>query len=340
MPKFHIFRESPALFREQILRFWEEYLPGTPAMRLDWLEHNPAGPTIWLFAVEEKTGELAGTISLFPKDLYFGGKKIKAAILGDYMLHRKYRVFGPALSLLKAARDCREQENFDFLYTIPNAQSKKIIEKVGFRSAGRLYTLMCPQHFDFLLEKCTGARTAKILEKPLLFALKLFSQATYALGKGVYEAIDWQNEAFDEFCHQVHASRTQCMTGEYSLSYMDWRYRQNPEFNFQLITSKRPQDGELQGFFVVSEHDHRLELYDLVSLREETDRAMIRKIVAIAGKINCRGIYSMIYQNNPLLGILKKCCFFDTKDHAELFTYPENVEAVQSWCFTSADRNI
>jgi RimJ/RimL family protein N-acetyltransferase len=340
MANFHIFRENPARFREQILRFWEEYLPGTPPGRLDWLEHNPAGPTIWLFAVEEKTGELAGTISLFPKDLFFGGKKIKAAILGDYMLHSKYRVFGPALSLLKAARDCREQENFDFLYTIPNAQSKKIIEKVGFRSAGSLYTLMYPRHFDFLLKKYTGARMAKILEKPLLFTLKLFSQATYAGFKGRYETIDWQNEAFDEFCHRVLASHSQCMTGEYSLPYMDWRYRQNPEYNFQLITSRRHPDGGLQGFFVVSENNHRLELYDLVTFRGESDKAMIKKIVAIAEQINCRGIYCMVNQNNPLLAILKKCCFFDTKDHAELFTYPENVEALQYWCFTSADRNI
>ena len=101
MSKFKIFQDNPKKYKKEILSFWEEYLPGTSPKRLEWMNENPAGPVIWIFAVEEKTGKLAGTISLFPKQLFVNGKMVKAAILGDFMLHKKFRVFGPVLDLLK-----------------------------------------------------------------------------------------------------------------------------------------------------------------------------------------------------------------------------------------------
>ena len=239
MPKFKIIQDNPQKFKSQILNFWKEYLPGTPLARLDWMENNPAGHAIWLFAIEEKTGRLAGTISLFPKDLFLNGKKIKAAILGDFMLHEKFRVFGPALSLLKAAKAFKEKGEFDFLYTIPNLKSKKLVERVGFISAGKCYSLMHPQKLDFLIKKYVGYFFAKILEKPLLLTLRLFSRATYAGFPGVLEGIDWHDDkAFNEFFRQVSKRHIGLMTGDYSLAYLNWRYRQNPEFDFQVLKEK------------------------------------------------------------------------------------------------------
>ena len=315
-------------------------MPGTPPGRLDWMENNPAGSTIWLFAIENKTGRLAGTISLFPKHLYIDNKRIKAAILGDFMVHRDFRVFGPALDLLKAARAYQNKGDFDLLYTIPNPQSVAVAKRVGFRSAGRLYIMMHPQRLDFLLERHIPHYMAKILNPLGMAALKLVSRETYVNSVGLIEKIDWQDEAFTEFVAKMRKCRTGLMAGEYSLSYLDWRYRRNPEYDFKVFTFRIEAGSSILGFFVFTLDKNHLELYDIVALEDKILLMMIKKVGVICREAKCRGIYSMVYERNPLLPLLKKCCFFDTKDQIELYLYAEKMEGMGCWAFTSADRNI
>lgn len=94
---FLIINENPLVFKDYILKMWEENLPGTSPQRLDWMNGSyPAGPSVWYFALEPKTSVLAGVISAMPKDLFFDGKKTRARIFGDFMSLPKYRAFGPA----------------------------------------------------------------------------------------------------------------------------------------------------------------------------------------------------------------------------------------------------
>ncbi|MBC8440656.1 MAG: GNAT family N-acetyltransferase [Deltaproteobacteria bacterium] len=341
MSKFEIIQDSPHKYKDKIFDFWKEYLPGTPAERLDWMENNPAGPAIWLFAIEEKTGSLAGTISLFPKEFFLNSKKIKAAVLGDFMLHSKFRVFGPALALLKAAITYQKQEVFDFLYTIPNLKSKKLVEKAGFRLAGELYFMMHPQRCEFLLKKYIGFFLAAILDMPLSLLLKFFSSATYASRSAIFKEIDRHDDAaVNEFCKQIRKSGIGLMTGEYSSAYIDWRYRKNPEFDFQIFSLRKKAGEVIQGLFIISLRTDRLVIYDIVALDNKNILSMINKIMEICKKRKFRGIYCSIYENNPLLSVIKRSCFFDTKEQIELYTYPEKIKETELWAFTSADRNI
>ena len=144
MPKFRIITGGPSRYKEEIARFWREYLPGTPPERFDWMRTNPAGPAIWFFAIEEKTSTLAGTISLMPKDMLVDGSPVRACIMGDYMIGGRYRVFGPALDLQKAVTKDFSNLGFRFIYTVPNQASIKIIERMGFVEMMRLRTLIKP----------------------------------------------------------------------------------------------------------------------------------------------------------------------------------------------------
>lgn len=341
MPKFKIIQSNPSQFKNDIFIFWKEYLPGTPSSRLEWMDDNPAGSAIWLFAIEEKSGELAGTISLFPKDLFINGKSIKVAVVGDFMLHNKFRVFGPALDLLKGAKEYLEQGVFDFLYTIPNPLSQKIAERVGFRPAHKLQSLVCPQQCDFLIKRYAGIFPVKVFEKPLLFSLKLFSRATYARCRGVFEEIDWKDkQLFGEFCQRLRENSEIIMQGNYDLSYLDWRYLQNPEFDFQIFTFKKQPGGDILGLFVFVLGRDRLQLYDMAVVDDNTVPAIISMINDVCSKENLGGVYFSISENHRLLPMVKKCCFLDTKDKAEIYTFPENIKGICRWNFTSADRNI
>lgn len=341
MAKFKIIRENPSVFKAEILHFWTEYLPGTPPERLEWMENNPAGPAIWLFAVEAETGKLAGTISLFSKELFVEGNKIRAAILGDLMLDQKFRVFGPVFDLLKTAISCQKKGEFDFLYTIPNLNAKKVAERVGFRPSGQLYSMMCPHRCDFFIEKYVGSFMSMVLQKPLLLTWKLSSRATYVASAGIFEEIDWrESKVFDEFFLRLRNNQIGLMTGDYRLDYLEWRYRQNPEFDFKIFTFRKWAGESIQGLFIFSLEKQRLELYDIVGIDQKSIFEMVKRINIISEKVKCRGIYISVFVNNPLLPVLKKCCFFNTKDQVEIYTYPEVINETKQWSFTSADRNI
>lgn len=340
MSKFKIIKRNPHQFKKQILEFWEKYLPGTPANRLDWMGKNPAGAAIWLFAIEQKTGKLAGIISLLPKKLFLDNKIIRAGILGDFMLHPEYRAFGPALDLLKAAIALQGQGKFDFLYTIPNLKSKKIAERAGFKSVGQLYTLMRPQETVFWLEKYMSPVAAKVLQWPAMLAVKILSRETYVYCRGDFVELDWSDSSFDVFAEQWKKDQSGMLTGDHQLSYLKWRYLENPESNFRIITFRKHETGDLLGFFVVSIKNNRLEIYDLVAAESRYIYTMIKKITDISKSENCRGVYGVMFDKNPLMTFARKCCFFDIKDDAEIFTSPGSSEDISQWYFTSADRNI
>ncbi len=340
MAKFKIVQADPFQFKAEILHFWEEYLPGTPPARLEWMEKNPAGSVVWLFALEEKTGRLAGTISLFPKQLFYKGKTIYAAILGDFMLHQKFRVFGPALDLLKEAIARQKKGEFDFLYTVPNEQSVKIAERVGFRSIGAVYSLVRPQQCDVLLEKHCGRLSAKIFGKPACWLLDLFSGIT-SVGKSVVvQQMDWHDTALDEFCRKSRENKITIMSGDCSRSYFNWRYRENPEFKFQIYTCRKQNDAPIQGVFFVTLNKNRMELYDIIALEDKYILPIMGEINKICKKQKCVGVYSSVFEKNPLLPIMKRSCFFDAKDQIKIYTYPSNIPGTENWAFTSADRNI
>ena len=340
MSRFNIIQADPYQFKNKILEFWEKYLPGTPFARFEWLANNPAGPTIWLFAIEKKTGKLAGTISLFPKDLFYHQKKIKTAILGDFMLHEKFRVFGPALDLIKAAVAFKERGEFDFLYTIPNPQSRKIAQRVGFNSAGKIYSMMHPLQCDLIMEKYLGHLPAKILRIPASLALNLCSRTTYVTHNRtfMYET-DWNELDIDNFCSNIRI-KNRVMTGDCGRAYLRWRYGENPESEFRILCCRQHEGGPIKGLSVFSVHESRMELFDIMAVADKFILMMLKKIESIAKNTKCRGIYFSVHENNPLLPLIRSCCFFDTKDMAEIYVYPEQTSSFDHWAFTSADRNI
>src|SRR6185436_12415022 len=120
MTKFEIRQVSPTEHTQQIRGFWQKYLPVTPMARLEWLEGNPAGATLWLFAYDGKTQEVAGMVSITKKEIYVEGKLVSVGILGDLMAGERYRVFGPAMQLIREGVAAARNAAISWVYTIPN----------------------------------------------------------------------------------------------------------------------------------------------------------------------------------------------------------------------------
>ncbi len=337
--RFLIKQDNPFKYKDQILKFWQDNLPDTPPGRLEWMMNgNPAGPSKWFFAFESKSGDLAGMISVMPKDLMLRGKQILAGIMGDLVVGQRYRVFGPALSLVKSVIKSMADFGFDFIYTIPNPDSRKLMERAGFEVLGELVHMLKPLDLKYYFQKYGSALLSYLPSSCLRFVVKALSRETYVSSGKPYEA-DSINEEFDILCQDIERHKQQ-ITAHRNSAYLKWRFLDNPAGGFRVLVHRDKSNNGLSGYLVYKVEDRRIHLYDIFCKDEISVLSLISMLTHIGFRDNCIGIYIRLLEQNPLLPLLRKCRFIDTRDKATVFMYSNKPIDISGWDFFSGDRNI
>src|SRR4030042_4579678 len=267
MDRFTVSQIDPIQYKDQILKLWEECLPGTPHGRLEWMHMgNPAGPAIWFCAFDNKTNEIAGVISVMPKELNLNGKPIRAGILGDFMVSSKYRVFGPNLQLPRTVLSHLSDLGFNFLYTIPNPESEKIIKRVGFKNAGVMHSLVKLLKTRHYLNKYLNSFAGRLISPFTDIGLRIISRETYVSAAGMFEETSVIDETFDLLWNKIKLQQPH-MIGDHSPLYITWRYLQNPLYKFRVLTYKEEFKGDLLGFIVFTIDQGKLYIFTIIALR-------------------------------------------------------------------------
>lgn len=339
MNKFQIVQVDPFQFKTEILDFWDRYLPGTPPARFEWLtQGNPAGPAIWLFAFKGDQNELAGMVSILPKDMLRNDRTIRAGIIGDFMVHGKYRVFGPNLLLLKTALAGRVDLGFALLYTLPNAQSIQLIKRAGASSVGSFKNFVKPLEAVHYFGRHMAPFSQRLLAPFADAGLRLISKETYIPTKGFFEEISEMDESFDLLWNSIKDSLF--FAGAHGAAYLRWKYLLNPHNNFRVLTYKESADGSLHGFVVFTTDKNRLNIYDMVAVNKRAINKLLMKIVCIGRLENCISVNVEIFETNPLLASFSSFGFFDAKTDYIVFSLGEE-QWPESGCYLfSGDRNI
>jgi hypothetical protein len=340
MERFHIIQADPMQYKAHILKFWEEYLPGTPPGRLKWMETgNPAGPAIWLCAFDNKTNEIAGMISVTPKEFILKDKTVRSGILGDFMVGSKYRVFGPNLILPKTVLSNMQKLDFKFIFTIPNAESEKLIKRVGFKSAGVMHSLVKLLKTRHYLNKYLNSFAGRLISPFTDIGLRIISRETYISAAGVFEETSVIDETFDLLWNKIKLQQPH-MIGDHSPSYITWRYLQNPLYKFRVLTYKEEFKGDLLGFIVFTIDQGKLYIFDIIAVSRTYIHKLLKKIVGIGWNENCLSINIDVFETNPLLPILKSFRFFDARGDIAVYSFGEHSGSFQDCCFFGGDRNI
>jgi len=340
MEKFIITQDDPMTYRENIIKMWTEYLSDTPRGRLDWLNiGNPAGKAIWLFAFEEKSNDIAGFISIMPRKLEYNGKSIKAGILGDFVVPNKYRVFGPGIKLPKIALQKSIEQGFDFLYTIPNEESIKVMKRAGLTDIGHVYYLTKPLSTYRYLAKKIPAHMARLLASLADIVLRVLSRETYSMAEGIFEDTNVFDTSFDILWEKVRRQH-QGLHGDHSTEYLNWRYLQNPLYDFHILTYRERVNRELLGFIVYTIKNGAIEIHDIVSLEEKFLSSLFKQTVHIAREQKLHSIFLSIFEKHIWFEKLKSMLFFDTRYEMKLLVSNNFKFANKQWSFFSGDRNI
>jgi hypothetical protein len=339
MAKFIIKQRDPADYKDKIMKFWEKYLPNTPSGRLDWMNGKHAkDPSVWFFAFEEATGDLCGTLSIMPRTLYVDGKPTRAGILGDFVIKDKYRVFGPTMKLIKTAIETSSELGFQCLYTIPNSESVKVIERAGLSDLGSVFYFLKPIYSYRYLQKVMGPTLAKIFAPLLDFGIWITSKNTYCSPRGYFYEVQNADLSFDRLWDRIRES-FEGIIGERRADYINWRYFQNPHYMFTILAYQEREGGDLCGYLVYSIHNNAIEIFDIISADQRHQLKLLKQVEKIARQSHLDTIYLTIF-NNSLIKILKRCWYIDSKYRFNLFFKGDLELNDRTWLFFAGDRNI
>jgi len=341
MGKYNIIKTTdPSDFREQIINFWKDYLPDTTAYRFNWLlKGNPAGRTIWILAFLDQTDSLVGTVSLMPKEIMQKGNVFHGAIMGDFMVHEKHRVFGPAINLLKAAANYVSNNEFDFIYTIPNLASTKLVERVGFKEEISLDAYFKPINLSYYVEKYIPALFSQICTPVVEVCLRAISKDTYMFSSGICEEKIQADSSFDKLWKTM-TGRVDDIVADHSAAYIIWRYMNNPCVDFRLLTYREKRKDALSGYIVFNKVDGRITVYEICALSKKPVEQMLRYLTRTARKERCVAIYFDASLNNRWLSILRSHRFFNAKNTINLFWLGNGNISPENWDYLQGDRNI
>ncbi|MFO0754201.1 MAG: GNAT family N-acetyltransferase [Thermodesulfovibrionales bacterium] len=337
---YRIVQKDPAPFREQIAALWKEYLPGTPRERFDWMScGNPAGPALWFFAEDARSGEIAGVISVIPRDLLLCGRRVRTGILGDFMVKRKHRAFGPGLLLPKAAVAELAGRGFESFYTVPNAESEKVIRRAGFRPAESLYSMVKPLEMEYYLEKYMSRPRARLLSPLARSAAALLSGERYITARGLFEETASVGRAFDVLEDEVLRT-TGRARGDHSAAYLAWRYLCDPLRRCRVLTYRKEPGGRMLGclFFVCD--SGKLHIADIMAAGIVPVYKLFKKAAAIAREEGCLSLTLEIGRTNPLLSLVRSSGFFNARKDISLFSLGGPGEDGAAYGFMGGDWNL
>jgi len=339
MGRYSIIQVDPTPYKYNILKFWEEYLPGTSSERFDWLNHgNPAGPAIWFLALDQKKAELSGIITIMPRDFYLRGEIIKAGIMGDFMVSSSDRVFGPGLLLPKAVMSRVSELGFDIIYTIPNDESRKIVERSGFIDHAVLKHLVKPIATKHYLKNYFTNSICDIIAPVGDSLLSILSRIS---SLGTFEDIGEENSidpSFDILWEKIKM-KERGLIGDYSRKYLEWRFLKNPQLDFKIIKC-RDNYKILQGFAIYSSGSGKMGINCILALENRYYKKIFNSLFFRARDIGCHAIYLRTTDNSLISPHLRGCLFFNAKDDAKIFLHEERKLVLNNWVFFSGDRNI
>ncbi len=339
---YHIeLTENPANYRKQIVRMWREYLPDTPAERYKWLTAgNPAGKTKWFLALDDQTKDLLGFMTLLPKQFHYKGNDVLFGIMGDFVVEKRKRGFGPGMRLPKHVLEQAKNLGFSLVYTIPYYGSQKHIERAGFMLKIQLRWFIKPLLFNEYLKN-------PLLVRFLNTGIRVFDRACNALFlnpftlKGNYFKItDDIDTCFDKFWTKMK-SMDHVVLGSRDTHYLTWRYLQNPLMKFQMLALRRKGLEELLGYVIYTTGGRRINIYDIQYLHNKTKNILIQKLIQIARKGGYEAIYLLSSVGDKELSSFMLFGFIPRDEkHSLYYAILEPGLNLDGWRFLQGDRNV
>jgi hypothetical protein len=307
--------------------------------RVRWLyKENPDGQAIAWFVLDDRTGEVVGCTSVFPRRLRVRGssRPVVGWNCGDFCIVPRYRSLGAAVKLRQAARDAVDAGASPFLYAHPNDRMLQIHLRVGHQPLGRMVRYARP------LRPRTGWRVADAL---VAGALRVAGPGTRVRSRHEAEAVNGAgigaelDELYDRVAPQVGTSLVRDAT------YVRWRFLQNPAKSDEVLLTRL--GGRLTGYLVFAMRQEGALIKDWLAADEAARDRLFAACVDEAYRRGARSVSVVALETHPDIPRLGKYGFVRRPDSYTAVTYVgasfpgrSDVTAAEAWYMTAGDRDI
>ena len=303
-----------------------------------WIKAILREKTIWILAIHTETKKIIGFISLLPREVTQKGRKLRGAIMGDFVVEKNYRVFGPGMSLVRKAVKYGAENDFDFIYTIPNKNSIKIARRAGFKDKITLITFVNPIDISYHLQKKMPKYIACIVTPLIRLFCNVFAVDNYTVSNGYLKLVTRKDRELDKFLKNQMADEDST-SGYYSLDYIFWRYSFNQTSPYHIFTYNNNSD-DILGFFVVSFSDKYMEICDIQLKDRKYFSSIIKNLKLLAKNRKFRSIYFTVSSSSEWSNSLMMYGFYNTNYTMKVFGINYTNTSFKDWNFYQGDRNI
>ena len=323
---YSIVKMEPKIHRDAVQELWARNLSRNFDSRFVWLyEEEPHRDTQTWLAIDETTQNVVGAGSVYPRDIYYFGKKITIGIAADFAINREHRVFGPALKLQQTISQLGSN-GYECIFAYPNKTSKGIFKRAGYQEIGHSSTwvkLLHTQHklIQQVRIKLVAALIAMLLDQLLIIFDKL--RLMLHLKKTQAEVSDICENGFNELWENAKASYS--ITGERNPNYLNWRYADYFGHEYRFFCLYDHAKKNLLGYIVFYIHQGVAEVVDLFSLDQDaTLSILLLKFSLHMRKEGMDSISLNFFGNATFLNKIKKLLFFQRSNKRTCMMFIDN----------------
>ncbi|HBU69110.1 MAG TPA: hypothetical protein DEE98_01870 [Elusimicrobia bacterium] len=260
-----------------LVALWSRNLSSMAPQRFIWLYgKNPEGAPKTCVAVLPENNEMIGSGSIYPRMFDVGGVKVKGGIAVNFAIDKKYRVFGPALSLQRSVVEGIAEVGYSFVFAYPNKASRGVFTRAGYRvvgEAGNWVKLLDSEGKlsgyvkNKTLVKLIAAVVNRILE------IQDRSRAAFVSNNEICETLDRADERFDALWENTEKNCR--VLGTKSSSYLNWRYSDYPTGEFRYFCLFDGEKRDIKAFVVFTIRDNIATVMEMNAVEPKTTRRIL-----------------------------------------------------------------
>lgn len=318
--------------------------PRADEARFNWLYfENPHGRGLAWIARHSKTQDFIGMASAFPRRFYRGDSEQVAWVLGEFCVHERYRMLGPALMLQRTILREMESKNIGMFYDFPSSSMMAIYDRLSIRASFKMLRLACPLRADRRVSELVRLPG---LRAPLVAVANATLRRRYATGRlpphiTIVPFAGMCGAEFSELAEGMRGRSGNVIRR--SAEYLNWRYFNNPQYRCEMLVVR--VHGRLAAYAVFAEEGQQGFLLDLFG---SPDPVVLGSLIrSTASVLAARGVSTLsvsILDSHPIVPVLRDCGFRE-REHSPAIVYVRRIDPeleaqhLARWCLIQGDRD-
>lgn len=338
---------DPDTERSQVLQLLKDNLQEAATDgRFDWAYlDNPDGvASVWL--AETADGEAVGTSAAFPRRFRIKGTTVRALVLSDFAIDRRFRTLGPAVALLRATLASVDDGSFEFALDYPSESMLAVYKRLGGIELGRHTRYVLLLKVSGAAERRWGAglraRVIGSLGDFMLHTADRFRRVPGDLTVGTCSGEF--NAEFGKLGHVLEGRQAVC--GGRDPDYLNWRYQSGIRFGYSTVIVR--SEKELLAYAVLQQTDATsVTIVEFVCPSDtEIEVALCRALVDVARRGDVGSLQASCIEGGAWCAILERLGFVAREQSTGPVVYsPKNAQWADiltdrhQWWMTDGDRD-